>query len=495
MSKKPFAHYSRRDFIKDFGTAAGLAVPFLRSSVAMGQTTTAPTRLLVVPLQHGWGVEKRFGGFSGNEFNTFTLPGPMDAFQAIRNQCVFVDGVRSTWWGNAHDVSYSDIMTCSMHFTGEYDSIPNNPTLGGPFGVPRGPSMDWLIGNTLGKNVLRLSAGYQSFGAAFHPMSWDNSQRNLAYFTNAREAWNAIIDPLRIQQQQGGGAPNAGENARNQGLLDVLGRDANRLLGRLSGAERQKMDSYLSSLAALRTRILNSSAPQDLASIVLPGQPAVNPVFNATIDSYLEMIRVAFTLDTHRVAVLGLGNHQPDWSWRDINNAPQNGNIFGNDFHQDVAHYVKGGGVFSQNHHLSMNGWVRWYAGKISQLVNTLSAITDVDGRPMIENTLIVLCGEIGNGDHDRYDMTYVLIGGGGQGRIRRNRWISTPKFNARNRNGLLWATQDVSGNQVVATNNYSEGISVRHASDLWVAIGRLCGLNINSFGFSQYNTTPFVLT
>lgn len=486
--KKPFDNYTRREFIRDFGLAAGLAVPFLRSSVAMGQTSTAPTRLLLVPLQHGWGYDRDAGQFSGSEFTNFTIPSPLDIFQSVRNQCVFVDGVRSSYWGNAHDVSYSDILTCSVPF-----EAPNVGALGGPFPLPRTSSLDWQIGNALGKDVLRLSANWASWGAAFNPTCFDNSLRNLPFHTSANSAYSAIIDPLRQQQQSG---PNNGALvSRSQSLLEVLGKDAQRLLSKLSGTERTKMEGYLTSLNALGNRIVSGGGPVDLSNIVLPGQP-VNPNFNAMIDHYLEIIRVAFTLDTHRVAVLGLGEGVTDWTWRDAANVQRTGNTFGNDFHHDVAHYDKGPNyTIDQSSRNAMDGWTRWYGQKIVNLVTTLSNTTDVDGRMLIDNTMIVLFGEIGNGRHNRENMVYTILGGGGQGRIRRNRWISTPKFNARNRNGQLWGSQDVNGNQVINDNNYTENISIRHASDLWVAIARLAGYNINSFGFSQYNASPFVLT
>lgn len=492
-NKKPFQDYTRRDFLKHFGTAAGLAVPFLRSEVAMGQTTTAPTRLLIVPLAHGWGVDKAGSNYTGSESN-FTLPQPLDIFQSIRNQCVFVDGIRTSFWGNAHDVSYSDILTCATPFTG--DAAVPTTSLGGPFPFPLGPSLDWLMGTALNKDVLRLSASWSSWGAPFNPTCFDSSLRNLPFFTNAREAYNGIIAPLRQQQQQGGN-PTAAANASSTSLLEVTAKDANRLLSRLAGPERVKMEGYINSLVSLRTRILNPASGTDLSNIVLPGQPAVNPNFEAMVDHYLEIIRVAFTLDTHRIAVLGLGEGITAWNWRDTGNVQRNGNTFGSDFHQDVAHYDKGPNyTIETNRKNAMDGWNRWYGQKIVNLVNTLSTIPDVDGRMMIENTLIVLCGEIGNGRHDRTDMTYILIGGGGQGRVRRNRWIATTKFHARNRNGFHWAAQDTNGQEVICPINYDIGpVSTKHAADLWVAIARLCGYNINSLGFSQHNSTPFVLT
>lgn len=482
----PYGKYSRRQFIKEFGTAAGLAVPFLKSSVAMGQTSTAPVRLLLVPLQHGWGVDVSAPfQASGSSFN---IARPLDALQSIRNQCVFIDGLRSSFWGNAHDVNYSNMFTCS----GPFEAPTNNTGLGGPFPLPTGPSIDWLIANNAQKDVLRLSANYRSFGAAYHPMSFDSSCRNLPYFTTARDAYMSFIDPLRQQQQNIPGSTS--KKAEADALLKLLGKNANALMQRLDSNQKVKMEGYIASLNALGNRILSPSNTYDLSNITLPNLPGLTPGFNEMIDSYIDMIRVAFTLDTHRVAVLGLGEGVTNWNWTDTNNVTKTGNTFGADFHHEVAHYGEGASNINANPRKAYEGWAKWYLSKIVNLVNTLSSINDIDGKPLIENTIIVLMGEVGNGNHDTYNMTYTLIGGGG-GVIRRNRWISTPKFDARNRNGFLWASRDINNNVVVCGNNYSVGISQVSASDLWVSIARLCGLNISTFGFDVYNNTPVNLT
>jgi len=96
--------------------------------------------------------------------------------------------------------------------------------------------------------------------------------------------------------------------------------------------------------------------------------------------------------------------------------------------------------------------------------------------------------GEVGNGRHERNDMVYTLIGGGGAGRIRRNRWLSLPKFEPRNRGGIFWGSRDVNNNLHESTINYGDPVARHHAADLWVSVARLLGLNVNSFGIDVYN-------
>lgn len=466
--------YARREFLKQAGAAAGVAIPFLRSQVAMGQTTVAPVRLLIVPLTHGWGLGRDVKPITGTETN-FTLPAVAQAFNSIKEHMVFVDGVRTDVWGNAHDRNYSSMLTCSTRFIGENTTAPN--AYGGPFSVPTSASLDWILSQHLNKPVLRFSHGYRSWGATFNPLSFDNNIRNLPFYTNPRAAYMDIIDPLKQVS-----APTAppGTSEANNALFSLLGKDTDRMLRMLTGSERSKMEGYLASLNSLGSRILSPNTGINLGNISLPNEPASGISFEAGLSSYLDMIRVAFTLNTHSVAILGLGEGVSNWTWTNSGGAQRVGNTFGNDFHHEVAHY---GSTDARN---AYEGWVNWYATRIVSFVNSLNAITDVDGRRLLDNTIIVLTGEVGDGQHDTIRMVVPVIGGGGN-RIRRNRWLHYPVAQS-------WQERDASGTIRTFSNRWGDRVGSRHLADLWVSISRLMGLNINTFGTDVNNSTPIEL-
>lgn len=481
--KKTKSEFSRRDFLKSAGAAAGLALPFLNSEVAMGQTTVAPTRLLLVPLQHGWGFNRSQKDITGtSEFN-FTLPAfAQAAFNPIRNQMVFVDGLRTDVWGNAHDRNYSNLLTCSTRYVGQTGDSSSNAALGGPFPNPTRPSLDFLISRAVNKPVLRFSRRYQSWGASFHPLCFDDSLRNQPFYTTALQAYMAIIDPLRQTQTTVNPAVRAGDNA----LFNILGRNTDNLLRMLTGSERTKMENYLNAMNALGTRVLSTSSSGGTGNVTLPPQPGQNLTYNDELESYLDMIRVAFQMDTHRVAVLGLGENTNDWTWTDSAGVARMGNTFGGDFHHQVAHHS------SEDSRLAFEGYTQWYGRRIAAFAQRLAGIPDVDGRSLLENTMIVLLGEVGDGHHETRHVVVPIIGGGG-GRIVRNRWIRIPM--AVNNGGTMWRERDVAGNLVSFTDNWGSAVSTRHIADLWVSVARLAGLNINTFGEDVHNVAPISLT
>ena len=154
---------NRRSFLKGLGAATGLAAAFMGSKVALGVTDQAPTRVLLVALQHGWGISLGHE-FSGSEFD-FQLPPQLAGFESIKDQMVSVDGARGTLWGNAHDVSYSDIFTASV----PWDETGSDQ-LGNHFPEPMGPSLDWVIGQHTGKPVAAPVGGVSLLGAPLPPV-------------------------------------------------------------------------------------------------------------------------------------------------------------------------------------------------------------------------------------------------------------------------------------------------------------------------------------
>lgn len=223
----------------------------------------------------------------------------------------------------------------------------------------------------------------------------------------------------------------------------------------------------------------------------IPGRPMRSPTFEAGIDHYLELIQLAFRADTHRVAVLGFGQGVNEWQWRDKQGMIRQGNPWGSDFHHEIAHHDVGSKPDPEYRH-TFEGWVDWYAQKITQLATALKMTPDVDGSSLLDNTLIVLTGEVGTGTHDRRRKMHILIGGGD--RLKRGRWIEVPSVNPRQRDGIFLGGQTRAGEEVVHGVNYGPNYSVLHTADVLAAIGRLAGLNLNSFGLPANNKAPMRL-
>ncbi|MDX2052042.1 MAG: DUF1552 domain-containing protein [Polyangiaceae bacterium] len=470
---------TRRSLLAGLGAGTALGSLFLDSPVARGQASAAPVRLLLIPLQHGWGRDRNFQNFAGTE-STFTIPAPLTGLEAIKHQCVFVDGLRGTLWGNAHDVSYSDIFTASVPW-----DEGSSAQLGAQFPEPLGPSIDWHIANTLKKNVFRGSAGYQSWGKPYHPLCFDSAAQQQAFYTNARQAFDAVVAPLAPPANP---TDLAVRNAVRNNVFSYVAKDMDRLITRLSGTEKLKLEGHLAAVNDLNRRITGGGGLGG-GTLEIPPRPGDMQAFEKEVDDFFDMVRVLFTADTHRVAVLGLGEQVKDWTWTDAANKAQVGNIWNLEgFHHDVAHH---GDKADQRR--SFEGWAAWYVRKIVSFVQRLEQTPDVDGRMLIDNTIIVLTGEVETGEHDTRCKLHTVIGGGGG--IRRGRWLKLPDVEPRSRGGVFIGGKDRAGTTIESGINYGLPFGRHHHADLWVTIARLCGAPVDTFGTDIYNFSPISLT
>jgi hypothetical protein len=458
-------YLARREFIK------GLAGVGLLSSVQMeqlfAQTVTAPLRFCFIPLQHGWGTGvQQLDGIKGADEYNFSLPVFWKPFEAIRSECLFIDGLRGTFWGNAHDDSYADILTAAAPVDGR--------------GTTVGPSIDFLLEQKSGKPALRSCVGYNynvSFNDRFEP---------LPHYATASECYDALFKNL-----SSGSPPVTNVDPVVKELFPYLSAEANQVLQTINTsntAARNRLLSYLDAVTAVNTRV---NPPQTTVAgtakvVKLPPQKWT---IKGHMGSNLDMVRVAFTNDTHRVAVVGMGEEAEEFTWTDSQGQPRTGvkGLSGNghveSFHQNVAHYSSNA---SPDSGLAYIGWTQYCAQIITDFVKDLQNTTDVDGKRLIDNTIIVLSGEVGNGSHDEYQKPHVVIGGGN--RIKRQgqgRWYRTPTVTTKD-----VGSRTVDGSYMRIYDMWAQtgAVAQRSHADLFVKLGQLAGLNVTSFGIDKMN-------
>ena len=240
MSKANYK-MNRRELLKMFGMASGLACPMLRSPLALAQSAgRAPVRTLFVLLDHGWGIDPGYESFTGSETD-FRIPPIWQPLNALKDKSVFIDGLRLAQWGNAHHVGATDALTASV---AEGEASSNS--LGRNRPEPLGPSIDWLLGQRLNTQVLRLSQS-DNIGYCFN----GNRQKQAA-FDSSLEAYNSIIRPL--QQRSPSTQPQ--DSSFQQSVLSLLGADANRLMDNLPSSQSRKIESYIEGLDELSRKIV-----------------------------------------------------------------------------------------------------------------------------------------------------------------------------------------------------------------------------------------------
>ncbi len=462
----------------------GLAGAGILSAASVDQAfaeTSAPLRVVLIPLQHGWGHGSDLcEQISGSEFD-FNLPSIWSPFEKLRDQLLVIDGLRGTFWGNAHDVSYADLFTAGV----PYKAAEKRDTLGGPFPGSTSASIDYLLEEHYGKGTLRFSARYHSFGASHHPLSFNHRQQSLPFYTQAYDAYNSLY----------ASTPSATSKTGNAGIIlaelfPYLSNDVAKQLQNLNVTQQDKLLSYLDASESLQKKLASaasSTAPTPGSSAQLSSIPDKKQSINESLDSYFDMIKVSFTNDTQRVAVLGIGDRNNQFQWTDSEGNSHSGySDYTGDFHHNIAHY-KGK---PEDARRINDAWTKHYASKVADFAESLRSTIDIDGNTLLDNTIIVLTGEVGDGNHGRWNKPHIVIGGGDRlkrGDRKMGRWLNVPKINV-----AAAGTEDSSGMFVSIQDDadWRSGVAAQFThADLWTKIGQLSGLSMTSFGIPSMNT------
>ena len=442
MNSKKF---SRRNFIKGLGAAGVLSQ--MNAGKVFAQTSS-PVRVLMVVLQHGWGISSRSNRSMSGSATDFTFPDGLDPFNAIAQHCNVIDGVSTLGeWGNNHDLSYADILTAGVPHGEQTSSFQSVMPLSST------PSLDFLLQEASGKTSYRFSASYRSWGVSYHPISFDRSSNVLPFYTSAYDAYQSLIADL---PDDPGGEISPEEQREidlNTRIFNILRNPAERQLSGLTQTEQDKLNSYIGAVDQLELANqsdtgYNGSVRMNPSLIPTSGQSSLTDV-----DSYLEMVKVGFANDLTTSAVLGIG---------DIHD------IF--DFHHTHAH-------------IDSDTWWdtrRDFATSVANFAAELDTITDFDGNSLLDNTIILLTGEVGDGIHDINYKGNIVIGGGAH--MTTGRWIQPASVSR----DLLFR-EDINGT-LQEQLRFARDASGRSNADVLREIGNLAGLNLTQFGLPSQN-------
>jgi hypothetical protein len=359
-----------------------------------------------------------------------------------------VDGLMSMGqWGNNHGLSYADMLTGGVPHGMESSAFDGHM----PLSVT--PSIDYLLEQKSGLPTYRFSAGYRSWGVQYHPLSFDHNSSILPFYTTGASAYDSLFKNLTDGEISGGGLQSQEADMLSK-VFRFVQAPAQRQLDSVPLAEKNKLERYLLAVEHLQGKnetTAGYSGSERLSAIPAQGQTKLQD-----LDSYLDMVKVGFANGLTTTAVVGIG---------DIHGIA--------DFHHEHAHAV------------TETWWStrRDFSQTIVNFANALDQITDFDGSSLLDNTLIVLTGEVGDGKHDIQNKGHLMIGGGNHldvGRVIKPAYLVGAEAKA-----LL--REDVNGALQPQLRWSSDGSS-RTNADLFREIGNVAGLDLSEFGLPSQN-------
>lgn len=206
-------------------------------------------------------------------------------------------------------------------------------------------------------------------------------------------------------------------------IIDHVLADAKALRARGSGADRQKLDEFLSSVRDVEKRIHRNLKPSDPDA---DWKPLVEPQLYrpeagipSTRDEHLrqmlDLIVLAFQTNTTRVAtfMMAHGFSRQNFTFLE--------GVSGD--HHSISHHKENPELTEPYTIVS-----RWYVSQLVYLVDKLKSIPERNGKTLLDNTMILYGSALKNGNgHTTQDLPILLAGRGG-GKLHPGRRIVLPE-------------------------------------------------------------------
>jgi hypothetical protein len=371
---------SRRTFLKNISklgassyllnsALAGSGLLWARGALA-ADSGVAPKRLITIHVTNGAHADNWHPATTGSNF---VLPAGSAPFEEVRQKCLFVDGLTGEGGHGPH-----------------HQCVTNN--------LP--DSIDIYAAKKIGADTpypsLHLAAKEQG------GLSRVNNN-SVPFETNPFKTYNRLFPSVA----QSGSVDWA--TIRAQGILGMNTEMIKDLRGKLNPVQQQRLDLHMESVASVQKNILSRAAGNGKAACSAPfwGGSVIDKMnldaelvdlgtTEQRINLYMEMIVMAMKCDLTRVATFSFGDSGATILIPGLtNNADWHGCQHGykNEIDNPIAR--------------------AWFSSKMVTLMKKLAAEPDVDGRTLLDNTLIYLTSDMGDGSAHVNERTPIVLAGG----------------------------------------------------------------------------------
>ena len=406
--------FSRRTILRGIG--ATVALPLLDAAPVFGQgrLLTNQNRLAYLYFPNGiprgiWYPEKT--GVNGELIRLNEWMSPLEPFK----EEIIIPGNIWTPEGNGH------VDGTPTWLTGhDYDSRGVNAG---------GVSADQIVARHLRDQTLLPSLELSTKGEGYFSNSLP---RNAISWSAPDRPMTREIEPRTIFDRMFSTKSSVNSN---RSVMDSVLADARSLSSLVSAADSLRLDEYFESIRALERRIefaerqstemLNDRALTDTLVAPTPGIPADHESY---VRLMMDLMILAFQSDATRVITFMLDHGQSN---RYFNFIPEVDGTW-----HALSHYQNASGMTEDDD--GTTSWesveqkramyaevVRWHHSQVAYLLGRMKNIREPDGNTLLDNSMILMGGAIGDGnEHDASHLPTLLAGRGG-GTIKTGRYIN----------------------------------------------------------------------
>ena len=394
----PTNQFSRRAFLRGLGVT--MALPWMESVNVWGDTppagvkpaSEAPVRLAVLFSGNGFHSGEWWARGEGKAMELGKVLAPLTDF---RERLLFIRGLYNAeaQKGNIHSSQTGNLLSGAPLASGGE--------------IRSGTSIDQVLAQRHGQStkVPSLVLGCEKSNPAVH--------KNYSMLYSSHISWSSPTTPTPLEIYPALAFDRLFKDDVSKGdqsVLDAVLSDARDLRRNLSANDQRKLDEYLESVRDVEQRIENAGRKNELQgwrpTLEKPNLPRPADGIPQNIADHMrlmcDILVLGFQTDTTRITTLKLNNDHSSLRFPNLGVDYMIHHLLS---HSDTADWLK------------VN---QFFVEQVAYIARKLDAIHE-GSRTLLDNTMLLYCSSMLNGNHDASQLPVVLLGGAG-GRLRGGR-------------------------------------------------------------------------
>src|SRR6478735_2776923 len=389
--------FTRRTFLRGVGVT--MALPWMESLAVWGDEPTAtkpaseaPVRLAVLFAGNGFHTKEWWAKGEGKDMKLGKVLAPLND---LRKKMLFVRGLynEQALKGNIHSSQTGNLLSGAPLASGGE--------------IRSGTSIDQLLAQQYGTStkVPSLVLGCEKSNPAVH--------KNYSMLYSSHISWSSPTTPTPLEIYPALAFDRLFKDEVQRGdksVLDSVLEDAQDLRRRISSADQQKLDEYLHSVREVEQRIEAAGNKGELQgwrpTLSAPNIPRPPDGIPQDIAEHMRLMSdilvLGFQTDTTRICTLKLNNDHSSLRFPNLGVDYMIHHLLS---HSDTADWLKVNQFFLE---------------QVAYVARKLDGIQE-GPRTLLDNTMLIYCSSMLNGNHDASQLPVVLLGGAG-GRLKGGR-------------------------------------------------------------------------
>ncbi len=390
--------FSRRTFLRGVGVT--MALPWMESFNVWGDESTralrpaseAPVRMAVLFSGNGFHSKEWWAKGEGKAMELGNVLAPLTDF---REKMLFIRGLYN-----------AEALKGNIHSSQTGNLLSGAPLASGG-DIRSGTSIDQLLAQSYGRStkVPSLVLGCEKSNPSVH--------KNYSMLYSSHISWSSPTTPTPLELYPALAFDRLFKDEVNRGdksVLDAVQSDAKDFRRHISATDQRKLDEYLESVREVEQRIENAGQKGELQgwrpTLSAPNIPRPADGIPQDIAEHMRLMSdilvLAFQTDTTRLCTLKLNNDHSSLRFPNLGVDYMIHHLLS---HSDTADWLK------------VN---QFFLAQLAYIARKLDGIQEGE-RTLLDNSMLLYCSSMLNGNHDANQLPVVLLGGAG-GRIKGGR-------------------------------------------------------------------------